>query len=154
MIEAAYIKEVAEYGAGLMLLGVAVWFIRGVLKNYLLRQQKMAEAENTMLQDMRTQNSDLTTRNRELNDRYHAAMEQSLKMAADHTTKIMTTVDSIRNKHDEALTRFAGRIEQCEIKHARCEEDSKGLRDDLESTRTQITALMSKIESGRKRGRA
>lgn len=147
-------QKVVEWGAGVLMLGVVVWFIRGLLGTFLVRQKNQASNEKTAIEEMRTQNTDLMNRNRELNDRYHAAMEGSLKMASAHTTQMMTVVEDIRRKHDDALARFAGRIEQCEVKHGICESEAKMLRDEQEEMRAEITELRSLIPVRGKRARA
>lgn len=121
--------EIATYGGGVVALGLVLWFVRALLGVYVKRQEANATGEGSLSQQLQRQLDDLYTRNKELTDRYHAAMQDALKLATTHGQEVMRAVAEVRKENHDAIVRVHAKLEQaqseledCRRRHEECDD--------------------------------
>lgn len=138
-------QEIATYGGGVIALGVVLWFVRAMLEVYVERQKSTASGEVSLSLQLQRQIEDLHARNTELNDRYHSAMQDALKLATTHGQELMRAVNEVRREHHEAMVRVHAKLE-----HTQAElEDCRRRHDECDN---RVAALEARIAAVANRG--
>ncbi len=134
-------EQISTYGAGLLALVLLFWFLRGTLGNVLRKQNANANGEESLNQQLHMQIADLYQRNKELTDRYHASMQDAVKLATTHGETIMKTVLEVRREHHESMQRVHTKMEITERKLDACEERDMRCQARLDALEEQMVPL-------------
>lgn len=118
-------NEIASYGAGIVALSI-------LFRLYWRKASSDKSIDDRIIRQLDERDEtirDLHQRNRELTDRYHSAITQSLALAAQHATQTMAAVNDVRREHQEAMVDIRAKLataqaaaEQAQQDHAACTE--------------------------------
>ncbi len=122
-------QEITTFGAGVMALALVLWFLKGVLNAYTKRLENGAQGEGTLAQALQSQLNDLYERNKQLTDRYDAAMQKSLSLSITHGQEMMAAVNDVRREYHEGMIRVHTILDEtkrdlqlCQVRHEECDE--------------------------------